>query len=128
MNFLADILLGLGAIASAVYCFVLSRKLSRLKGLDQDLGSAIAILSRQVDEMTRVLSSAQETATDSASVLESKTEAAARVAERLELMIAALQDLPDAEQAADAQFSEAANPAGQDINLFVRNSSRRASQ
>ena len=128
MDFLADILLGLGAIAAAIYCFVLSRKLSKLKGLDQDLGSAIAILSRQVDEMTRVLSSAQDTANNSASQLQSKTEIAANIAARLELMIAALQDLPEAEQEADARFLEEANAVQPDANLFVRNSSRRASQ
>jgi len=128
LNILSDILLGFGAIAAAIYCFVLSRKLSKLKGLDQDLGSAIAILSRQVDEMTRVLSSAQATANDSASVLADKTEMATSVAERLELMIAALQDFPDAELDADARFLEEARAPQPDVNLFVRNSSRRASQ
>ena len=128
MNILSDILLGFGAIAAAIYCFVLSRKLSKLKGLDQDLGSAIAILSRQVDEMTRVLSSAQATANDSASVLADKTEIATSVAERLELMIAALQDLPETELDADARFLEEARAPQPDVNLFVRNSSRRASQ
>ncbi|RLJ41179.1 hypothetical protein BCF46_2967 [Litoreibacter meonggei] len=127
MNFISDILLGFGAIAAAVYCFVLSRKLSKLKGLDQDLGSAIAILSRQVDEMTKVLSSAQDATNNSASELENKTEVAANVAERLELMIAALQDLPETELDADARLLEEANAERPDVNLFVRNASRRAS-
>lgn len=123
MNFASDILLGFGAIAAAIYCFVLSRKLSKLKGLDQDLGSAIAILSRQVDEMTKVLSSAQESASDSALVLESKTQAATIIAERLELMIAALQDLPENEHDADTEALRTPPPA--DVNLFVRNSARK---
>jgi hypothetical protein len=128
LNFISDILLGFGAIAAAAYCFVLSRKLSKFKGLDQDLGSAIAILSRQVDEMTRVLSSAQASATDSATELAEKTESATSVAERLELMIAALQDLPETELDADNRFLEEANSCQPDANIFVRNSSRRASQ
>ena len=128
MTFLADILLGIGAIAAAIYCFVLSRKLSKLKGLDHDLGSAIAILSRQVDEMTRVLSSAQDTANTSATDLKDKTEVAANIADRLELMIAALQDLPETEVEADAQFLAEAAAANPDANIFVRNASRKAPQ
>ena len=125
MNLLADILLGSGAIAAAIYCFVLSRKLSILKGLDQDLGAAIAILSKQVDEMTRVLSSAQETANDSVSQLEDKTTVATHVAERLELMIAALQDLSETEK--DHEFAQAEPHLAADMNVFVRNSTRKAS-
>ncbi|MEP3347213.1 MAG: hypothetical protein ABJN34_06730 [Litoreibacter sp.] len=127
MDFISDIFLGFGAIGAAVYCFVLSRKLSKLKGLDQDLGAAIAILSRQVDDMTKALSSAQTTAGESAQILEDKTITAGEIAGRLELMIAALQDLPDVEQQADSDFIEAASEIPPDTNVFVRNSDRRAS-
>lgn len=125
MNFISDILLGSGAIAAAVYCFILSRKLSKLKGLDQDLGSAIAILSQQVDEMTRVLSSAQETANNSATHLENKTTAATHIAEKLELMLAALQDLSEEDQ--DQELNEAETHSAADMNVFVRNSTRKVS-
>ena len=59
LDIIADVLLGVGALAAAFYCVALSRKLSRLTGLDQELGTAIAILSQQVDEMTQVLQTAQ---------------------------------------------------------------------
>ncbi|WP_298258922.1 hypothetical protein [uncultured Litoreibacter sp.] len=123
MNFLSDILLGFGAIAAAIYCFVLSRKLSNLKGLDQDLGSAIAVLSGQVDEMTKALASAQNTASDSAQQLEARTAAATQVSERLELMIAALQDLSETDD--DPIPDEQPQPTNE--VLFVRNASRQAS-
>ena len=137
MEFLSDILLGLGAVFASVYCFVLSRKLSKLKGLDQDLGSAIAIMSRQVDEMTEVLTSAQETAGESAQKLAEKTEAAARVSDRLELMIAALQDLPEDDGIIQTASPPPENPEvtppppaaplPDDVNVFVRTATRRAS-
>lgn len=120
MEFIADILLGFGAISAAFYCFILSRKINRLKGLDQDLGGAIAVLSKQVDEMTQVLTTAQSSATESADDLAAKTASAAAVTERLELMIAALQGLPDE----DVEI----NTPEADATLFVRNPSRRAVQ
>lgn len=126
MEFLADILLGFGALAAAVYCFVLSRKLSKLRGLDQDLGGAIAILSQQVDEMSKALTSAKETAATSANDLASKSKTASEIAERLEMMIAALHDLPDPEEQADAEFIEEAAAPTKDVTVFVRNASRRA--
>lgn len=128
MSILSDLLLGFGAIAAAIYCFILSRKISKLKGLDQDLGSAIAVLSHQVDEMSQALSSAQETAGESAEILETKTIAASGIAERLEFMIAALQDLPDmpAQDAAPSQDIEASDDE-EERTVFMRNSSRKAS-
>ncbi|WP_051153775.1 DUF6468 domain-containing protein [Litoreibacter arenae] len=127
MDFLADILLGFGAIAAAIYCFVLSRKLSKLRGLDQELGSAIAVLSRQVDEMTRILSLARETAGDAASELQEKTDTATSVADRLEFMIAALQDVTDLERVADERFEEEVENSRSEVNVFIRNAARKVS-
>lgn len=129
MDFFADILLGLGALSAAVYCFVLSRKLSRFKGLDQDLGSAIAILSKQVDEMTQVLTEAKDSASRSSSDLADKTGAAQEIADRLEVMIAALHDLPDPSSDPDPDpVPEDPDPeaaADKNVTMFMRNSSRR---
>ncbi|MEM9434372.1 MAG: hypothetical protein AAGA12_10650 [Pseudomonadota bacterium] len=94
MNYLADIFLGAGALAAAFYCIVLSRRLTRLTRLDQDLGGAIAILSKQVDEMTSVLNAAQAAATASTSALDDQTTKAENASQRLEVLVAALDDLP----------------------------------
>ena len=132
MSILSDLLLGFGAMAAAVYCFILSRKLSKLKGLDQDLGAAIAVLSHQVDEMTQALSSAQKTASESVESLDDKAQEASKIAERLDFMIAALQDLPE-QDSPTSDISEATeemsdqNFIDQEKTVFVRNNSRKAS-
>ncbi|PTX57562.1 hypothetical protein C8N43_2232 [Litoreibacter ponti] len=123
MDFFADILLGFGALFAAVYCLILSRKLSKLKGLDQDLGSAIAILSKQVDEMTKVLTEAKETATESSRELEDKTSSAKEIADRLEMMIAALHDLPDPSSGDAASAPE--EESDKTVTMFMRNASRK---
>jgi len=84
MEFISDILLGMGALAAAVYCVILSKKLNRLSGLDQELGTAIALLSRQVDEMTKVLESAQSAADGARTDLQHATERAEVVAAQLQ--------------------------------------------
>lgn len=84
MEFISDILLGMGALAAAVYCVILSKKLNRLSGLDQELGTAIALLSRQVDEMTKVLDSAQSAADGARTDLQQATERAEVVAAQLQ--------------------------------------------
>ena len=84
LDFISDILLGFGALAAAFYCVVLARKLNRLSGLDQELGSAIAVLSKQVDEMTAVLHEAQVSADDASSRLGELTERAEDAAARLQ--------------------------------------------
>lgn len=58
------------------------------------MGGAIAVLSAQVDEMTRALELARSAATTSADGLEGLTLRAEAVAGRLELMMAAMHDLP----------------------------------
>ncbi len=95
MEFVADIFLGTGALAAALYCLILSRKLTRLKGLDQDLGGAISQLSAQVDDMNRALRSAQDAATLSSTKLDEQTKQAESVADKLEILMAALHDITD---------------------------------
>lgn len=126
MELMADILLGGGALATAAYCLVLSRKLGKLKGLDQDLGGAIAVLSQQVDEMTRALASVRDSTAASAGELEEKTQTARDTADRLELLLAALHDLPDPEIEADQEFERYIAPPPEQQNVFVRNTSKRA--
>ena len=66
MQLIADLLAGLGALGAAVYCLVLSRRLKRFNQLENGMGGAIAVLSAQVDDMTKALNRAQSTAALSA--------------------------------------------------------------
>jgi hypothetical protein len=96
MELISDILLIAGAIGAAFYCFVLSRRLSRFTNLDRGVGGAIAVLSAQVDDMTRALANAQGTASGSTDKLAALTVRAEEVAGRLELLVASMHDLPEA--------------------------------
>lgn len=128
MDYFADIFLGAGALAAAFYCLVLSRKLSRLSGLDQDLGSAIAVLSKQVDDMTNVLSEAKKSSKDTATHLVQLTERAEEVSAKLEIMLGALEDLPEIQPdppnptEVSQPFSKVQNP--EESSIFVRHSKR----
>jgi len=97
MQFVADILMGLGALGAMAYCWVLARRLKRFNQLENGMGGAIAVLSAQVDDMTRALNRAQATAASSAQELSSLTERAEQGAHRLELMLAALHESPGGE-------------------------------
>lgn len=95
MELIADILMISGTLAVAVYCMVLARRLSRFTDLEKGVGGAIAVLSAQVDDMTKTLTKAQKTAAGSAGRLESLTERAEDVSRRMELLIASMHDLPE---------------------------------
>jgi len=103
MGFIADILLVAAALGATFYCVILSRRLSRFTDLEQGVGGAIATLSKQVDDMTSTVQSAQGAAAASAESLGSLTGRAEDAARRLELLVAALHDLPDD---ADSQTPE----------------------
>lgn len=110
MTMIADILLGAGALGAAAYCLVLSRRLRQFTQLDSGMGGAIAVLSAQVDDMTRTLGSAQGAARDSATALESQTRRAEEAVERIEILLAALHDLPDRDNAATRGRRSDADP------------------
>ncbi len=99
MQLIADILLGAGALGAAVYCLVLARRLKQFNQLENGMGGAIAVLSAQVDEMTKALERARATASASAGLLESLNARAEAAAEKLELLMASLHDLPQPETA-----------------------------
>lgn len=120
MDFIADILLAAGALAAAFYCYVLSRKLNKLSSLDQELGGAIAVLSQQVDEMTATLGSAKDMATSYSEQLESKISDAQAAVDRIDLMMAALHDLPTPSEAEDVTEAVEEN----DVTVFLRTPSR----
>ena len=94
MDLIADILLIAGALGAGVYCIVLSRRLNRFTNLENGVGGAIAVLSSQVDDMTKALDTARSATASSASSLDSLTGRAEGVAQRLELLVASMHDLP----------------------------------
>ncbi|NSX54662.1 hypothetical protein [Parasulfitobacter algicola] len=96
MGLVADILLVAGALGTAFYCMILSRRLRRFNDLEKGVGGAVAMLSAQVDDMTKMLEKAQQAAQYSAGSLGELTERAEAVSKRLELMVASMHDIPDA--------------------------------
>lgn len=94
MALIADFLMAAGASGAALYCLILSRRLTRFTRLEGGMGGAIAVLSVQVDDLTRALERAQAQTEASAQQLTALTERAEVGARRLELMLAALHDTP----------------------------------
>lgn len=95
MELIADILLVAGALGAGLYCHVLARRLNRFNDLETGVGGAVAVLSAQVDDLTRTLRDAQTTASGSMESLDGLTDRAETVAKRLELLVASMHDLPD---------------------------------
>ena len=62
MDIIADIFLAAGAAGAGLYCFILGRRLKRFNDLEKGVGGAVAVLSAQVDDLTKTLSAAQSTA------------------------------------------------------------------
>ncbi|MCF2905971.1 hypothetical protein L0666_13305 [Octadecabacter sp. CECT 8868] len=94
MAFIADILLTAGALAAGFYCFVLSRRLRRFTDLEHGVGGAIAVLSVQVDDLSKALRQAEHASLESGNTLVVQCEQADQAAKRLELLMASLHDLP----------------------------------
>lgn len=94
MDFIADILLAAGAVGAGIYCFILGRRLNRFNDLEKGVGGAVAVLSAQVDDLTKTLAAAQTTASQSARTLTELTSRAEAMSQRLELQIASLHDIP----------------------------------
>lgn len=108
MEFVADILLIAGAFGAGTYCIILARRLNRFNDLEKGVGGAIAVLSAQVDDMTKTLEAARHSTGESASSLGELTERAEGVAQRLELLVASMHDLPDpgAQSASEKAWEE----------------------
>lgn len=100
MEILADILLAAGALGAGLYCHVLSGRLKRFNTLESGMGGAIAVLSQQVDEMTQALAQARTAAQGSAEGLRALVDRAESSAARLDLLMASLHDLPEADDQA----------------------------
>jgi len=96
IEYVADLLLASGAVGACIYCAVLSRKLTRFTDLERGMGGAIAVLSVQVDDMTKALSKTQVTAKGSSADLNAVISRAEEAAAHLEILLASMHDLPEA--------------------------------
>jgi len=126
MELISNILLAAGAFGAAVYCMVLAGRLKRFNNLQNGMGGAVAVLSAQVDDMTKTLQQAQRAAVASSVNLTSLTERAEEVSKRLELMLATMHDLPEAppEEQAKPDVPEttpAASPKETSEPVFLSN-------
>lgn len=124
MDLIADILLVAGSFGAAVYCYVLATRLKRFTTLETGMGGAIAVLSAQVDDMTKALEQARGAANGSAESLEGLTARGEAVARRLELLVASLHDLPDPKPAAKAPAAEAEDEDEPRLRFVRRRASR----
>lgn len=106
MNLIADFLLAAGAFATALYCLILARRLKRFTTLETGMGGAIAVLSAQVDDMTKALEKARASAHVSSSGLEDQVRRAEAAAARLDLILASLHDLPETPASAEEPESD----------------------
>ena len=95
MDLIADILMAAATLGAAIYCLVLATRLRRFTTLETGMGGAIAVLSAQVDDMTRAVEKARSVAGSAERNLEDLTTRADGLARKLELLMASLHDLPE---------------------------------
>lgn len=107
MELIADFLMIAGTFGASIYCYVLAARLKRFSTLETGMGGAIAVLSAQVDDMTRALDKAGGIAKGSAAGLEALTGRAELVAEKLQLLMASMHDLPEPSHAVAAESEPA---------------------
>lgn len=117
MELIADILLAAGAIGAGFYCFILGRRLNRFNNLEKGVGGAVAVLSAQVDDLTKMLAAAQKTASVSTETLNELTARAEETSQRLELQMASLHDIPTTELKPDPRPTP---PQTQGEPMFTR--------
>lgn len=105
---ISDLLLLAAALGAGGYCLILSKRLTRLSSIDKGLGGAIAVLSAQVDDMTKVLAEARGASEASAERLSSLMKKAEVLSADLEMMLGACDDLPRSVYEQDASASSIA--------------------
>jgi Domain of unknown function (DUF6468) len=127
MTLIADILLAAGAFGAAIYCSILSARLKKFSTLESGMGGAIAVLSAQVDDMTRALENARGAANGSATRLEDQVRRAEAASSRLELLVASLHDLPgDEDDTPEITLQDAVADADRRMRFVRRRVARSA--
>ena len=95
LSIVTDLLLVTASVGAAAYCMVLSRRLTRLGSFDQGIGSAIAVLSAQVEEMKTALGEAKAGSDGAGQHLNGLVRQAQDISAELEMMIAACHDFAE---------------------------------
>ncbi|MEM7517298.1 MAG: hypothetical protein AAF368_10295 [Planctomycetota bacterium] len=93
---ISDLLLLLATTALAAYSWRLAQRLKAFNDVDSSLGSAIATLSIQVDELKVTLEAATKDSDSTVTGLEMATDRANDSIGRLEMLIAAAEDIATA--------------------------------
>ncbi|MEJ6393019.1 DUF6468 domain-containing protein [Gymnodinialimonas sp. 2305UL16-5] len=109
MTYGADAIVIFASLGAMVYCMILSRRLSRLTSFDKGLGSAIAVMSSQVDEMKAALKEAKAGSDGAGQQLHDLVHQAREISSELEMMIAACHDF--AEEAITVQSTDDPEPS-----------------
>ncbi len=118
MDLIADIFLGAAAMGAGIYCLILGRRLNRFNDLEKGVGGAVAVLSAQVDDLTKTLAAAQSTASHSAETLTELTRKAESMAQRLELQMASMHDIPEPPRSNGSAVTQAPQTPAEP--MFVR--------
>lgn len=113
MTLLADGLLIAGALAAAIYCWVLSSRVRSLKDLDKGLGAAIAGLSEKVDAMQDTLRLTQAATSAPTAHMEELADRAERLAGELSQLL----EQGDAQEEADAPQRARKQPPRADLEV-----------
>ncbi len=92
MALIADGFMIAAALAAALYCYVLSRKIKNLMRLDTGLGGAISALSLQVDQIQNSVRAATKASGASLEELVDITSRAEIAAGRLELLMVSVHE------------------------------------
>ncbi|MEL6594747.1 MAG: hypothetical protein AAFQ47_02325 [Pseudomonadota bacterium] len=124
MTLIADALLIAGALGATLYCIVLARKLNKFNDLEKGVGGAVAVMSAQVDDMTKTLTQAEAEAKRSAADLEAATGRAEAAVTRLELLLASLHDLPEQPSPQPSPAPVPVNETAPPPTAFVRHRER----
>lgn len=124
MTLIADALLIAGALGATLYCIVLARKLNKFNDLEKGVGGAVAVMSAQVDDMTKTLTQAEAEAKRSAADLEAATGRAEAAVTRLELLLASLHDLPEQPSTQPSPAPVPVNETAPPPTAFVRHRER----
>lgn len=109
LAYATDLLLVTASLGAATYCMVLSRRLSRLGSFDKGIGSAIAVLSAQVEEMKTALGEAKEGSDGAGRHLETLVSQAQEISAELEMMIAACHDFAETAIAVQTEGGQGAS-------------------
>lgn len=95
MGLVFDLILLMASGAATVYCFVLSRRLTRLNDTKNGLGASIASMSQALDQTQQALTFARTSSIDAVQKLASSLEEAERVRPEIAKLIEELSALAE---------------------------------